>query len=305
MARRRTKAPRDPRGSSGGEGCTATGSRERLQKILASAGLASRRAAEAWIRAGRVQVNGRVAHLGETADPARDCIRVDGRPLRSQRLSYWLLHKPRGVLSTTRDPWAARRARPTVLELLPAAARRERLFPAGRLDLDSEGLLLLTNDGAVTQALLHPSHETPRVYRVTVRGRVAPTTRAALAAGVELDEGPSRPWRMGRVRYDPRRDLTTLEVSLVEGRKRQIRRACAAVGHPVQRLVRIRMGPLELGTLPPGAVRALRPDERRALVAWARRARPAKSAATRQARSAKSDRTKSGSQTGIQKREKR
>ena len=301
MVRRRKKAPRDQRGSSGGETCTATGSRERLQKILASAGFASRRTAEGWIRAGRVRVNGRVAHLGETADLARDDIRVDGHPLRPQRLSYWLLHKPRGVLSTTRDPWATRRARPTVLELLPAAARRERLFPAGRLDLDSEGLLLLTNDGAVTQALLHPSHETPRVYRVTVRGRVTPATRAALAAGVALDEGPSRPWRMGPVRYDARRELTILEVSLVEGRKRQIRRACAAVGHPVQRLLRIRMGPLELGALPRGAVRALRPDERRALLAWAERTRSAKSAATRQVGSTKSARTKSG----IQKRKKR
>lgn len=254
---------------------------ERLQKILAAAGLASRRTAEAWIRAGRVEVNGRVAQLGDVADPARDAIRLDGRAVRAEPRAYWLLHKPRGVLTTTHDPFAARDARRTVLELLPAAARRRRLFPVGRLDVDSEGLLLLTNDGEVAQALLHPSRGTERLYRVTLRGRVDAATRARLAAGVPLEEGPSAPWRVGAARYDARRDATTLELGLREGRKRQIRRACAAVGHPVQRLVRVQMGPLRLGSLAPGAARPLRPDERRALVAFARRRRPASSGASR------------------------
>jgi len=250
---------------------------ERLQKLLAAAGLASRRTAEGWIRAGRVTVNGRVASLGDRADPSRDEVRLDGRRLpriAAEPAAYWLLHKPRGVLSTTRDPHAASRGRRTVLELLPEAARGARLYPVGRLDLDSEGLLLLTNDGAVAQALLHPSHGTERVYRVTVRGRVDAATRARLAAGVPLDDGPSAPWRIASLQHSARRGTSTLEVGLQEGRKRQIRRACAAVGHPVQRLVRVRMGPLRLGRLAPGAARPLRAEERRALQRHARPSQP-------------------------------
>lgn len=247
---------------------------ERLQKLLAAAGLASRRTAEAWIRAGRVTVNGRAAALGDRADPTRDVVRVDGRRIAAEPAAYWLLHKPRGVLSTTRDPHAAPQGRRTVLDLVPKAARRARLYPVGRLDVDSEGLLLLTNDGAVAQALLHPSRGTERVYRVTVRGRVEAAARERLAAGVALDDGPSAPWRIGSLRYDPRRGVTTLEVGLREGRKRQIRRACAAVGHPVQRLVRVRMGPLRLGRLAPGAARPLRSEERRALRRHARGPHP-------------------------------
>lgn len=253
---------------------------ERLQKILAAAGLASRRVAEAWIREGRVEVNGRVARLGDTADPARDRIRLDGRAVRAEPRSYWLLHKPRGVLSTTRDPFAARDGRRTVLELLPSRARRRRIFPVGRLDADSEGLLLLTNDGEVAQALLHPSRGAERVYRLTLRGRVGPGVRAKLAAGVPLDDGPQAPWRVGSARYDPRADTTALEVGLFEGRKRQIRRTCAALGHPVQRLVRVRMGPLRLDALPPGRARPLRAEEIRALRARLRSRRPASSGAS-------------------------
>ena len=243
--------------------------RERLQKLLAAAGLASRRQAEAWIRAGRVRVNGRVAALGEAADPARDEVRVDGRPLPAPPRRYWLLHKPRGVLTTTRDP--RQEGRRTVMDLLPAEARALRLFPVGRLDLDSEGLLLLTNDGGVAQVLLHPSRETEREYQVTVAGRFDAAAAARLAAGPVLEDGRMAPCRVGPRRHDARRDRTTFALVLHEGRKRQIRRALRRLGHRVERLVRTRMGPLHLGALPPGAARPLSERERRALLAFAQR----------------------------------
>jgi len=242
----------------------------RLQKLLAEAGLASRRGAEDWIRAGRVQVNGEVARLGDSADPARDDVRVDGRPLRAEPHQYWLLHKPRGVLTTVADPWAGPTGRRTVLELLPSAARRTRLYPVGRLDLDSEGLLLLTNDGDTAQALLHPSRGCEREYRVDVRGQVEPATADRLARGVELEDGPTRPCRVRVLGHDRARDATRLVLTLREGRKRQIRRALRALGHPVRRLVRTRMGPLRLGTLAPGRARRLDARERGALLRFAR-----------------------------------
>lgn len=229
----------------------------RLQKLMASAGVTSRRKAEEWIRAGRVSVNGVTARLGASADPEKDEIWLDGRPLAPEPRAYWVLHKPRGVLSTTRDP----QGRATVLDLLPAEARGRRLFPVGRLDLDSEGLLLLTNDGEVAQAMLHPSLGCEREYRVTVRGRVSPATRRLLAAGIELEDGPMAPCRVAPVRYDPGTDASTFELTLREGRKRQIRRALDALGHPVLRLIRIRMGPLRLGGLEPRQARPLTPAE--------------------------------------------
>lgn len=258
--------------------------RQRLQKLIAEAGLASRRQAETWIREGRVRVNGAPARLGDSADPSRDDVRVDGRKLRPERRSYWLLHKPRGVLSTTRDPHAGGAGRQTALDLLPAAGRRERLYPVGRLDRDSEGLLLLTNDGAVAQALLHPSLGTEKEYRVTVRGRVDDATARALARGPVLEDGRMAPCRVGPRRYDGERDLSHFQLTLREGRKRQIRRALRQLGHPVHRLLRVRMGPLRLGSLAPGDARPLRPRERRALLAHAEQRRvaaPARSSRTR------------------------
>ena len=241
----------------------------RLQKLLAEAGLASRRAAEAWIRAGRVRVNGKVATLGDSADPVRDDVRVDGKRLAPERRSYWLLHKPRNVLTTTADPWAQEAGRRTVLELLPAAARRTRLYPVGRLDLDSEGLLLLTNDGALAQALLHPSHGCEREYRVEAWGEVTAESARRLAGGVELEDGPTLPCRVRVVGSDRARGTTRLVLTLREGRKRQIRRALLALGHPVRRLVRVRMGPLRLGDLPAGRARPLTPRETRELLRFA------------------------------------
>lgn len=233
--------------------------RVRLQKILAAAGVASRRAAEELLRAGRVAVNGRPARLGESAHPERDVVTLDGRPVGRERLAYWMVHKPRGVLTSVGDP----RGRRTVVDLLPRSGLR--LFPVGRLDKDTEGLVLMTNDGALAHRLLHPSHESEREYRVGARGRVREATLGRLARGVKLADGWTAPARVGRVRYDAEADRTAFTLTLVEGRKRQIRRALAHLGHPVVSLVRVRMGPLRLGRLASGAARPLDARERRAL----------------------------------------
>jgi 23S rRNA pseudouridine2605 synthase len=235
--------------------------RRRLQKILAEAGVASRRAAEGLLRAGRVTVNGRVATLGESAAPERDVVAVDGVRVGREPSVYWMLHKPRGVITTVRDP----EGRPTVRGLVPD--REHRLYPVGRLDRDTEGLLLLTNDGRVAHALLHPSHESEREYRVSVRGRISAEALRRLAAGVELEEGRTAPARVGRAVFDAVTGTACFSLTLIEGRKRQIRRSLAALGHPVLRLVRVRMGPLRLGDLAPGQARLLSQAERRALLA--------------------------------------
>jgi len=234
--------------------------RERLQKILAAAGVASRRGAEDLLRAGRVRVNGEIASLGASADPETDRIDVDGEPVAAAPTEYWILHKPRGVITTRRDP----QGRPTVVDLVPEAAGR--LFPVGRLDRETEGLVLLTNDGPLAHALLHPSRGVEREYRVTVEGHIAARSLARLARGVRLRDGPrTAPARVGAARFDPREHRSHFDLVLIEGRKRQIRRACAALGHPVVRLLRVRIGPLRLGRLAPGAHRELTAAERRAL----------------------------------------
>jgi 23S rRNA pseudouridine2605 synthase len=232
---------------------------ERVQKLLASAGLASRRAAEEWVRAGRVRVDGAVAKLGDRADPAVQRVTVDGRPLRLAAGAWWMVNKPAGVLTTVRDTSGRR----TVIALLPPGLPR--LFPVGRLDLDTEGLVLLTNDGATAHALLHPSLGSEREYVVVARGRMGAAALERLAAGVELDDGPTAPARVGAPRFDARADTTRFPLVLREGRKRQIRRALAALGHPVVRLVRTRMGPQRLGRLPAGGARPLTGGEVRAL----------------------------------------
>ncbi len=234
----------------------------RLQKILAGAGVASRRGAEDLLRAGRVAVNGEPAQLGQSADPEHDVITLDGVPVQREPFAYWLANKPVGVISTVHDP----QGRPTVLELVPEAERRVRLFPVGRLDRDSEGLVLLTNDGILAHVLLHPSHESEREYRVSVEGRISAATLRKLAAGVELEDGITAPARAGRPRHDAASGTTRFSLTLIEGRKRQIRRALAALGYPVVRLVRVRMGPLQLGRLELAAARPLTGVERRALL---------------------------------------
>jgi 23S rRNA pseudouridine2605 synthase len=233
---------------------------ERLQKLLARAGFGSRRACEVLIASGRVTIDGEIAILGARADPANARITVDGVPVvvDSTRV-YWLLNKPAGHVTTARDP----QGRPTVLELVPAEPRA---FPVGRLDLDTEGLILLTNDGELAELLTHPRHGVEKTYLAEVEGVPGPAALRALREGVELDDGPARAVR-AQVVQESRTGGSALEIVLKEGRKRIVRRMCSHVGHPVRRLVRTRIGPLHDSKLPPGAHRALTPGEVRALYA--------------------------------------
>lgn len=232
---------------------------DRLQKVLAAAGLCSRRAAEELIAAGRVRVDGRVATLGDRADPRRARIEVDGeRVAVNPERSYVALNKPAGVVTTMSDP----QGRPTVRDLLKRAPSR--VVPVGRLDVDTTGLLLLTNDGALAHRLTHPRWQVPRVYATEVRGEVGAAALRRLLAGVELDDGVARA-QDARV-AGRARGRTRLEITMAEGRKREVRRLLEAVGHPVVRLARVRYGPISLGRLPPGRWRALSPEEIGALL---------------------------------------
>ena len=235
------------------------GEQIRLQKILAAAGVASRRSSEEYLKSGRVTVNGEPATLGDSADPLRDVVAVDGEPLSAEKPAYWVIHKPVGVLTTLRDP----EGRPTVLDLLPASAPR--LFPVGRLDRDTSGLVLLTNDGPLAHRLLHPSHGNEREYRVTVRGELERQHCERLEKGIRLEDGITSSARVSALRYDADKDTTVFSLTLREGKKRQIRRSLLALRHPVKRLVRVRMGPLKLGRMPRAAARRLTPAEIRVL----------------------------------------
>lgn len=231
----------------------------RLQKFLSQAGVASRRAAEEMIRAGRVSINGEVVtELGVRVDPDADEVEVDGRVVAPAAPIWIALHKPPGYVVSRRDP----QGRPTIYELLPKEFAG--LFHVGRLDFESEGLLLLTNEGDVAHRLLHPSYGMDRVYDVGVRGRVTDDEIAQLLAGVELEDGLTRAIEIKRrPRPGPRADR--LLVTMREGRKRVVRRLFAAIGHPVLRLVRRRFGPIELGSLKRGSWRRLHPREVTAL----------------------------------------
>ncbi len=232
----------------------------RLAKYLAHAGVASRRAAEELVRAGRVTVGAEVVR-----DPARDVdaasrVAVDGRAVAddAERVVY-ALHKPVGVVSTARDP----QGRPTVVELVPSSAR---LYPVGRLDADTSGLLLLCNDGELANLLTHPRYEVPKTYVAVVqRPPVREPALRALRQGVELDDGLTAPARVRLLAPD------ALELTIHEGRKRQVRRMCEAVGHPVRELRRVRIGPLALGDLAPGDSRRLTRAEVERLRGSARR----------------------------------
>jgi 23S rRNA pseudouridine2605 synthase len=226
---------------------------ERLQKVLAQAGLGSRRACEELIAAGRVRVNDEVATLGTRVDPEVDAIEVDGARIGvRQGLVHYLLNKPAGVVTTASDP----QGRPTVVGLVPAEPR---VYPVGRLDADTEGLLLLTNDGDLAHRLTHPSFGVDKEYLADVEGRPSRGAVRRLREGVELEDGPTAPARVSLVGDH------TLRITIHEGRNRQVRRMCEAVGHPVRRLVRVRLGPLSDRRLPPGRWRALTQDEVRAL----------------------------------------
>ena len=239
----------------------------RLQKLLASAGFGSRRDVEQYVTEERVTVNGRTATLGEKADPTVDDIRFDGERIANQRPAYWIVNKPRGVVTTMRDDGGRR----TVVSLVPTNAGR--LFPVGRLDKETSGLLLMTNDGDVAHALLHPSHGNEREYRVNVKGLLDAKGIKSLERGVTLEEGRTASVRVEDVRHDPESGTSSLSLTLVEGKKRQIRRSLLVLGFPVRRLVRVRMGPLRLGRLAVGEARALRSDERQALLEHVRRLR--------------------------------
>lgn len=232
---------------------------ERLQKLLSAAGVCSRRAAEGYIEAGRVTVNGEVAQLGAKADPDRDDIRLDGRPLPGPAEPvYLLLNKPRGYVTTLSDE----KGRKTVAELVKGCGAR--VYPVGRLDLDSEGLLLLTNDGALAQRLTHPGGEVEKTYHVWVRG---PVEQAAerLSRLRDLEGEPICPARVETLRQGE--GTARLAVTIHQGKNRQVRRMCAACGLEVERLRRVREHTLELGALPPGKWRRLTEEEVRALKA--------------------------------------
>lgn len=249
----------------------------RLQKVIAAAGIASRRKAEELILAGRVRVNGKVVReLGVKVDPETDVVEVDGQPIRVPRdHRYVLLHKPRGVLSTTSDPYG----RPTVVDLVPS---ERRLYPVGRLDADSEGLILLTDDGRLAERLAHPRYGHKKEYVALVIGTPTEKELRALARGIVLEEGRTGPAEvtvLGRrvpqdvldagvpgLRKESPRGFSWLRVVITEGRKHQVRRMLKAVGHPVIRLIRVGMGPLRLGRLQPGEWRELTPKEQRRLL---------------------------------------
>jgi len=232
---------------------------ERLQKLLARAGVASRRAAEELVVAGRVTVNGRVVtKLGSKARPEDD-IRVDGRPIElPAEHVYLMLNKPPGYVTTRDDPHGRR----TVMDLVPGDVRG-RVFPVGRLDRDTTGLLLLTDDGELTQRLTHPGHHVPKEYLADVEGTPPESRLRALRSGVELDDGPTQPAEVILVATGG--GESRLRITITEGRNRQVRRMCEAIGHPVRRLKRMAMGPLRLGELSLGEVRTLTRAQVRAL----------------------------------------
>ena len=226
---------------------------ERLQKVLAHAGVGSRRAVEELIAHGRVTVNGERAHLGRRIDPSKDQVEVDGSPVPVRPgLVYFLANKPVGMVTSSSDP----QGRPTVLELVDADVR---VWPVGRLDIDTEGALIVTNDGDLTHRLTHPRYGVAKTYLAEVSGTVGQKAVRALRSGVDLDDGPGRAAHAAIVERVP--GGTLVELTIAQGRKRQVRRMLAAVGHPVRRLVRTRIGPLMLGRLRPGTARRLTAGE--------------------------------------------
>lgn len=226
---------------------------ERLQKVLAHAGLASRRSVEEMIEAGRIKVNGARARLGQRVDVTKDVVEVDGSvyPLNPETV-YYLLNKPAGVVSSASDP----EGRQTVLGLVDLETR---VWPVGRLDIDSEGALILTNDGELTDVLTHPRYGVPKTYLAEVKGSVTHKTLRQLQRGVQLDDGPVKPVDVRIV--ERLAGGTLLEITVTEGRNRLVRRMTESVGHPTRRLVRVAVGGLRLGRLKPGSFRRLAPAE--------------------------------------------
>ena len=234
---------------------------ERLQKVLARAGIGSRRACEILIEARRVRVNGEVAVLGRRINPETDLVTLDGAPVGVREgLVYYLLNKPRGVVTTADDP----QGRETVVQLVP---EEPRVYPVGRLDYDTEGLLLLTNDGELAHRITHPSYGVKKEYLAEVDGTVSPAALRALRDGIELDDGPTAPADVSLVAPN------LVRIAIHEGRNRQVRRMLEAVGNPVTRLARTRIDRITDRALKPGQWRHLRPDEVRLLQAAVRETR--------------------------------
>jgi 23S rRNA pseudouridine2605 synthase len=240
----------------------------RLQKIIAQAGIASRRKAEELITAGAVTLNGKVVkELGTKADPQKDHIKVGGRLIRFiHPPTYLLFHKPKGVVTTLSDP----QGRPTVSDFLRGV--KARVYPVGRLDYDSEGLLLLTNDGELAHALMHPRYEMPKTYEVKVKGVLTDEEIGQLTEGVPLPGGRLSAFRVEKMRKTEANSW--LRVTLQEGKKRQIRRMMEKVGHPVLKLIRIRLATLELGDLAPGRYRHLTKQELQSLRSYILKRKP-------------------------------
>jgi pseudouridine synthase len=231
---------------------------ERLQKALASAGLGSRRKCEEMIERGRVTINRKRAGLGDRIDPERDKVEVDGIPIDLQtEKKYFLLNKPAGFVTTVKDP----RGRPTVMDLIQEEGR---LFPVGRLDKDTRGLLLVTNDGYLAQKLTHPGHGIEKTYLVQASGQLTKQGLQRLRKGIRLEEGKTQPARVRVIRQSGERCL--LEITIHEGKKRQVRRMLAAIGLKVLDLMRTRIGPLTLHGVEEGTYRPLSPQEIRKLL---------------------------------------
>ncbi len=227
---------------------------QRLQKVLAQMGIASRRKAEEIIEEGRVTVNGQIATIGMKADPEKDHIKLDGKLLtRMEAKVYLMLNKPAGVVTSLSDP----EGRPTVVSYLRGI--RQRIYPVGRLDYDSEGLLLFTNDGDFAQAILHPARKVPKTYVVKVKGMIGDEQIERLRKGVRLEDGMTAPAWVKRIREAE--NNSWVEITIHEGRNRQVRRMMEAVGHPVLRLKRVSVNGLRLGELMPGELRSLTPTE--------------------------------------------
>lgn len=229
---------------------------ERLQKIMAQAGVASRRKCEELIVSGRVKVNGVIIQeLGYKADATRDEIEVDGKKIARENHVYFLLNKPTGYITSVTDP----QGRKTVLDLMEGI--EERIYPVGRLDYDTSGLLLLTNDGEFANRITHPRHELDKVYEATVKGRMEEDALIRLRQGIELEDGMTAPADAVRLRFNEKSKTTLIQLTIHEGRNRQVRRMCEAVGHPVRRLKRVRLAFLTLEGVPEGGYRPLTAEE--------------------------------------------
>ncbi|MED4728750.1 pseudouridine synthase [Aneurinibacillus migulanus] len=229
---------------------------ERLQKIMAQAGVASRRKCEELIVSGRVKVNGVIIQeLGYKADAARDEIEVDGKKIARENHVYFLLNKPTGYITSVTDP----QGRKTVLDLMEGI--EERIYPVGRLDYDTSGLLLLTNDGEFANRITHPRHELDKVYEAIVKGRMEEEALIRLRQGIELEDGMTAPADAVRLRFNEKSKTTLIQLTIHEGRNRQVRRMCEAVGYPVRRLKRVRLAFLTLEGVPEGGYRPLTAEE--------------------------------------------